>query len=374
MRETAEAIGPGTGARMLQLELLPAGRGDSILLEYGQPASPYRILVDAGPATAYPAVRARLARIPPERRRLDLLVVTHVDADHVEGVVKLLNDADLAVEVGELWFNGYRHLPGELGPSQGEMAGALAEHRSIAWNATFDAKAVKREPGLPLPRVELPGGLSVTVLAPTDRELERLRVEWDRACERAGLTPGSVEDALRLLGQTRRLQPLDSYLDDGSDLERLAATTSDLDRSVPNASSIVLLVEGGDRRVLLAGDSTPDALVPALERVVAERDVSRLRLDAFKLPHHASRANITRELVRLVDADRYLVSTDGSYFGHPDDEAIARVIVDSPRGATLVFNYETDATLRWSNERLVDRYGHRTDYPEPRSAGIAVRL
>jgi beta-lactamase superfamily II metal-dependent hydrolase len=377
MRETPEAA--QLGDQTLQVELLAAGHGDSVLLEYGSPAAPARILVDAGPATAYPAVRERLARVPPERRRLDLLVVTHVDADHVEGVVKLLNDADLAVEVGELWFNGYQHLPdGELGPVQGEMVGALASHRSIAWNTAFGGRAVKREPGRPLPRVELPGGLSITVLAPSDRELERLRREWERACDRAGLTPGSVADALVLLGQTRRLNPLDTYLDTrvdaASDLEALAAATSDLDRSAPNASSIVLLVEYAGRRVLLAGDSTPDALVPALERLAAERDLSRLRLDAFKLPHHASRNNVTRELLRLVDADRSLVSTDGKHFGHPDDEAIARVIVDGPRGGTLVFNYRTDATLRWAEAGLAARYGHRTDYPEPRSAGVAVSL
>jgi beta-lactamase superfamily II metal-dependent hydrolase len=377
MRETPDAA--QLGEQTLQVELLPAGHGDSVLLEYGSPAAPARILVDAGPATAYAAVRARLARIPPERRRLDLLVVTHVDADHVEGVVKLLNDADLAVEVGELWFNGYRHLPdGELGPVQGEMVGALASHRRIAWNTAFGERAVKRETGRPLPRVELPGGLSVTVLAPSDRELERLRREWERACQRAGLTPGSVADALVLLGQTRRLNPLDTYLDTrvdaAGDLEGLAASASDLDRSAPNASSIVLLVEYAGRRVLLAGDSTPDALVPALERLVAERSLSRLRLDAFKLPHHASRNNVTRELLRLVDADRSLVSTDGKHFGHPDDEAIARVIVDGPRGGTLVFNYRTEATLRWAETGLVDRYGHRTDYPEPRSAGVAVSL
>jgi beta-lactamase superfamily II metal-dependent hydrolase len=376
MRETAEATGPGPGARMLQVELLPAGHGDGILVEYGPPASPYRILVDAGPATAYPAVRARLARVPPERRRLDLLVVTHVDADHVEGVVMLLNDADLAVEVGELWFNGYRHLPdGELGPTQGEMAGALASHRGIPWNTAFGDRAVKREPGRPLPCVELPDGLTVTVLAPSDLELRRLRREWERAADRAGLQPGSVADALVLLGQTGRLRPLDSYLGvDRDDLEGLAAATGDTDRSAPNASSIVLLVEYAGRRVLLAGDSTPDALVPALERVVADRRVSRLRLDAFKLPHHASRNNVTRELLRLVDADRHLVSTDGKHFGHPDDEALARVILDGRRGGTLVFNYRTDTTLRWAAERLVDRYGHRTSYPEPRSAGVAVRL
>jgi beta-lactamase superfamily II metal-dependent hydrolase len=359
----------------LAVELLPAGHGDSVLIEYGQLESRRRILIDAGPATAYPALYGRLEQLPPEQRLLDLLVVTHIDADHVEGVVKLLNDADLALDIGEVWFNGYRHLPtDELGPPQGEMVSALVEERDIAWNAAFQCAAVKREVGNPLPRVDLPDGLSLTVLAPTDAELRNLRQVWEEECRRAGLTPGSLRDALALLDRSKRLKPLDTYLEATVNLEALAAARNDPDRSVPNASSIVLLAEYAGRSVLLAGDSTPGALVPALERLLAERGLSRLHVDAFKLPHHGSRSNVTRDLLQLVRADRFLVSSNGKYFGHPDDEAIARLLVDGPRGSTLVFNYRTNATLRWADEALVRRYEHRTEYPEPGSSGATVSL
>ncbi|MEO8937952.1 MAG: hypothetical protein ABI277_15655 [Burkholderiaceae bacterium] len=44
------------------------------------------------------------------------------------------------------------------------------------------------------------------------------------------------------------------------------------------------------------------------------------------LPHHASQNNIDQSVLDAVDCQNYLVSTNGSVFGHPDNEAIARVI------------------------------------------------
>jgi beta-lactamase superfamily II metal-dependent hydrolase len=37
-----------------------------------------------------------------------------------------------------------------------------------------------------------------------------------------------------------------------------------------------------------------------------------LEVDVFKLPHHGSKANVTRELVSRVSAKTYVFSTDGS--------------------------------------------------------------
>jgi beta-lactamase superfamily II metal-dependent hydrolase len=105
-------------AARLSVTLLPAGQGDSVLIEYGDAGDPRRILIDGGPARSYGGISAQFARIQPHLRRLDLLVLTHVDADHIEGVIKLLNDADLAVKIAEVWFNGYQQLPPDeyLGP------------------------------------------------------------------------------------------------------------------------------------------------------------------------------------------------------------------------------------------------------------------
>ena len=359
--------------------MLPAGHGDCILIEYGDP--PRRILVDGGPARCYPAIAARLGRVPRSERRVDLLVITHVDADHVEGAVKLLNDADLAVEIGEVWFNGYRHLPPDdvLGPPQGEMVSALLQERGVPWNARFGGAPVRRPADRPPTRVELPDGMVLTVLAPGDAQLKALRPVWEKECDRAGLTPGSTREALDLLAGTKRLDPLDSYLGDTGpdhlDVTALAAQPqTGRDDSAANASSIVLLAEYAGRSVLLAGDAVPAALTAGLEHLLAERDQPVLDVDAFKLPHHGSRYNVTREVLDLVRARTYLVSTDGRYFGHPDAAALARVVVGGPAGRRVVFNYRSPTTVVWRTATLPA--GRETDfgYPAQGHEGAVVAL
>jgi len=95
---------------MFRIELLPALHGDSIWIEYGEADNPKRILIDGGPLPTYDFLRARLEKVRIEERRFELLVLTHVDADHIESTVKLLNVHELDFEVGDIWFNAWKHL------------------------------------------------------------------------------------------------------------------------------------------------------------------------------------------------------------------------------------------------------------------------
>ena len=79
---------------MLNLEMLPAAHGDCLWIEYGDGKQTRRILIDGGPAHTYPALRARILHLPPDARRFELLVITHIDGDHIEGIVRLLQDAE----------------------------------------------------------------------------------------------------------------------------------------------------------------------------------------------------------------------------------------------------------------------------------------
>lgn len=357
------------------VEALSVRHGDATLVEWSDGPDRHRLLVDGGPVTTYPVLHDRLASLDPDDRHLDVVVLTHVDADHVEGLLKLLNDASLQVTVGDVWFNGYRHLPAdELGGVQGDMFGALLEARGLPWNAHFDGGAVRRPTGGLPPVVALPAGLSVTVLGPTDRELAALRPVWRRECQRAGLVPGSVEDALTALRSRARLNPLDTYLGTTADLSALAATSTAADSSAANATSITLLLERAGRSALLAGDATPDVLRAGLEALLAQRDLPALHVDLFKVPHHGSERNVTVEVVRLVDADTYLISTDGSYHGHPGVVAMARLLHHGTPGGTVVFTHESATTRPWGAEELRRRSGHRAVYPTPGSTGVAVAV
>jgi len=361
---------------VLRIELLPAGHGDSILIEYGAADAPRRILIDGGPATSYSHISERISRLSQEQRNFELLVMTHVDADHIEGILKLLNDRALGMSFGDIWFNGYRHLPtDELGAAQGEMLSAVIETRGLAWNAKFGGGPVEADRAGRLPCVELADGFRLTVLTPGRPELVRLRKVWEREIRRAGLAPGSTREALDLLQHSRRLTPMDSYLGgEQPDLGRLASVASDLDVSPTNASSIGLLAEYAGRRVLFTGDATPQALTAAAGQLLSERGVSRLELDALKVPHHGSQNNVTTAMIRMLPARRYLFSTDGKHFQHPDPAAVARVVTGAPQGAELVFNYRTERTGMWDAPGLRAKYGYATRFPQDGQPGIAVGL
>ena len=75
---------------MYNIHLLPASFGDSILIEYGT-TSPKYILIDGGPYFAVDEVLKDIKRIAPHLTELELLVVTHIDIDHIDGIVAILN-------------------------------------------------------------------------------------------------------------------------------------------------------------------------------------------------------------------------------------------------------------------------------------------
>src|SRR4051812_27532811 len=108
---------------MFQVEMLPAERGDALWLTYGEEPDLHHVLIDGGPQetirTLVPAIEQRVKALPGASDRLELLVISHIDADHIQGIVSLLSDKRRVRLFRDVWFNGYRHL-GLLGGPDGE--------------------------------------------------------------------------------------------------------------------------------------------------------------------------------------------------------------------------------------------------------------
>ncbi|MEW8652291.1 MAG: MBL fold metallo-hydrolase, partial [Candidatus Thiodiazotropha sp.] len=98
------------GSEGLEVELLPAGDGTSLLIQAGDPSSPVRILVDCGRRGAGRLLEERLGQLEPDSSYLDLMVLTHIDDDRIGGALALLENDKLELEIRDIWFNGYRHL------------------------------------------------------------------------------------------------------------------------------------------------------------------------------------------------------------------------------------------------------------------------
>jgi hypothetical protein len=366
---------------MFSIEMLPAGHGDSLWIEYGEDqADPHRILIDGGTGPTYDALRARIDALPAGKRRFELMVVTHIDADHIEGMVRLLQDERLQMEFADAWFNGWRHLPTvDFGPEQGEVLSALLIDKEIPWNKAPGDQAVCRTEGAPLSSFELDGGMKLTVLGPTPTQLANLQVVWKKELEREGLAPGSTRDAMDFLFKSKRLHiaGVEYGLPAPLDVKTLSQPDTDPDTSEPNASSITLLAEYQGKSALLSGDCVAPVLAGGIRQLLTERGQEVLHVDAFKLPHHGSRRNVRQDFLPLVQTPRYLFSSNGAYFNHPDQEAVARVLVqaaDGDNNRELLFNYRTEQNEVWDDPALGEEWKYTPVYPQPGSFGMRVDM
>jgi beta-lactamase superfamily II metal-dependent hydrolase len=346
---------------MLRIEFLPAAHGDCIIVSYGVQKPEHWVLIDGGPSHTYDALRARVLDAGIER--FEVVVVSHIDADHIDGVIRLIQDEKVPVEIGDVWFNGRHHLDEavdrkaragvtQLGGVEGEILGVLLADMHLPWNAAFGGGPiiVDDDPRSALPCVELAGGLKLTIVSPYVRELDRLRKVWDKAVRAAGFEPGDREKALALLHRRTRLQAPPAQL--GGD-----------DSSEANGSSIAFLVEYGDAAVLLSGDAFHSVISRSLDRLRTERATrDGIELDVWKLAHHGSRNNTDAAMLRRARCRNFVVSTNGDRFRHPDREAID--MVASLPDAELWFNYRSATTEPFET---ATRWAGRTHYPDPGS-------
>ena len=353
---------------MFEIEMLPAREGDCLWIRYGDAVAPRHVLIDGGRLGTYRDIKDRLQALPEDQREFELFVITHVDRDHIEGALALLTDPDLKLTFKEVWFNGYDHLvPSELehfGAVQGEKLTTALLVRNALWNTSFDGGPVKVTDNGELPQVDLAGGLTVTLLSPDSEKLAKLKPQWLKECEKAGLQPGIEARRSEIEG----LETLGGI----PDVENLAAKPLKPDTTLPNGSSIAILAEYDGMRVLLGADAHVDRLLSSLQALVGAG--KRLQLDAFKLPHHGSSGNVSKEMLELLDCPRYLISTNGSYFKHPTGEAIARILKFGGAGKTLYFNYASDYTSLWDDYGLKNDYAYHVEYPADGDGTLRVTL
>jgi beta-lactamase superfamily II metal-dependent hydrolase len=329
--------------------MLPAAYGDCLLITYGTRRLRH-VLIDAGTQPTW-ANHLRPHLVREGVRRLELFVLTHIDADHIAGAIPMLEDPNLPLDIGEVWFNGRKQIAGRvLSVNQGERFSALIAERKLPWNEHFDHRAVCVDDSVN--SVKLVGGLKLTVLSPTRPKLDRLARVWKREVDRHFLGGGAA--------MPRRRQFLARTPTASTEVPALAATKFVGDSSVPNGSSIALLAEFGMKSMLLAGDAHAPVLCNAIKAL--RPDGTRLPIDALKVSHHGSRGNTSVGLLDMIACRRYLVSCNGDVHYLPDNEAIGRIIQHGGPDPQLHFNYQCERTRSWDSAQLRKKYRYSTEY------------
>lgn len=337
---------------MIELQLLPARDGDCLLLSYGHSALTHQIMIDGGRALTYPLIKPILHKL----RMLDLLVVTHVDQDHILGVLAMLEDLQRPVQFSDIWFNGYdqlREVEIEVfGARDGERLTTALLAQNLPWNRAFSGQAARCD----RQAVSL-GGATLTMLSPDRDQLAALIPAWEKECGKEGLMPD----------QEAREPPY-GYEQFGTiDVDNLADEKFVADTSKTNLTSIGFLFEYGGTRLVFTGDGD-DARLRSSLQPLADAEGGRLRVDALKVSHHGSKSNLSKETLAILECATYIISTDGSRHQHPNDVAMARILKYGARPKEIAFNYLSRAA-NWTNPEWQATYGYTLRSPKPDQDG-----
>lgn len=358
---------------MFRMTLLPAREGDCIVLEWGSQSRPHRMLVDGGKPGTQKHLGEYSASLPSNARPFSLVVVTHVDDDHIGGMLSYFPHVP---PTAEFWFNGPEQLhdtpetPHQPSGGTAVRVGAIHQGNKLLnllsgfdWNTSFQGGAVAtwQEP------VELDGGLRLTVLSPDQNAMLPLAEQWDAVNAAAGLQPGGV--AVPRVGAAKPFVPPASI----EDIRRLADPNGFAEDDSPaNASSIALLAEYRGKRLLLSGDAHPSVLAKSLATIAREDGhAGPVAIDLAKLPHHGSDANVSPELLDAIDCRRFAISTSGSTFHHPDAACIARLVTHRT-GVELIFNYRSQMASCWDETAWMREFGYTATYPPATHDGWAT--
>ena len=272
------------------------------------------MLIDGGTAATFDANLKREIR---QLEYIDVVVLTHIDSDHIGGLLKYIKSSSFDHEkVGQFWFNSKNLRFVEDGNN-------ISYRQAKTFEELLIANAV------PLEKIKtdiyvgsvpvLPEGIEIELLSPTLEILNKLDEKWSELSD----------EYKRKLATMQIAQVKPSQIPRG-ELLQLAGADDTPEKTILsdifNSSSIAFVVRTFDLDILLLGDSHPLQIMAELGNTYSK--TNKLTVDLVKISHHGSKNNTMNCVLDIVDCDRFIISTNGgnSDHTHPDRETIARII------------------------------------------------
>ena len=328
------------------LDVRRARKGDCLLVHYGTKTEPGLMLIDGGPADVYqPHLKPRLAEIRKARGLaanatlpVDLLMVSHIDDDHIRGVLELTKEMIETQGPKPLRINGVWHNTFD------DIIGNNPDRLRAAVTASFGAASLSGDgeevEGLDPEAAKVLASVSQGFRLRDDSRALKLRInpqfKGKVVIAKKGAKPVDMGKGLKFTvvgpmnDEVLALQAAhDEFLEKHQGKKSEASLAAFTDTSVPNLSSLVVLAEVGKKRILLTGDARGDKVIEGLELagLLKKDDKSTIHVDVFKCPHHGSRRNNDRVSFRRITADHYVFSGNGEH-GNPHRETLEMLLAE----------------------------------------------
>lgn len=338
-----------------------SGCGDCIflILEDGMSGESFHIMIDCGLFTT----EIKTFVIQVLELRLDLLIVTHYDDDHIAGVIKMLLELE-NLKIGKVIFNCFQNYDEneavkiplddrdalakyatnlhytsnqnntKISATQAALLCLLLKSKDIwfqAWNRKIfiegdtinvgnDAKwgqflvlSPSREAWGSLKDYFVKEYVKCVHSKPPEKAFENQDAYWEMLLRIAAKKP-----------QIKERTPISSCMITRPFLQKKAAIEpNEAGLTPPNKASLALVWECNDKKILLGGDAIASQLYGAIRN---HYEGNHIFFEAIKIPHHGSKNNMSNELSLLIDSEHYFL-TGGKKDEGPNYETLAKIIL-----------------------------------------------
>lgn len=256
----------------IEITIARAFRGDCIWIRYGVEHKT-NIIIDSGPSTFKKKFRTLINMIKETGEKVDLLILTHIDDDHIKGFERYLADGNDHTIFDRVMFNSGLVLQDDLHSASNavRLIDYLKESKVNVISPVHEGYE------------HVIGTGQIKLITPTFDAVRNVEnyIETETGCNLH-----SIEDDFRSIDD---LMTSDVYKKDNS---------------ITNKASIGFVLTYDNRNFAFLGDAHCEDIINGL------KEQFEGSLDLIKLSHHGSSHNITRELLEVFEADKYIISTN----------------------------------------------------------------
>lgn len=339
----------------MKITMMKAGYGDCFLIELiKNDGTSYNILVDGGTGNSYDVIEKNKNFILSYLRNnmIHLMVLTHIDDDHIKGIQRLLRSLftkkyqNINQNIIKVIYNSpyatalYLNKPytkpqkediirnGNISARSAKSVEQLLCNMELLSNevVVVDDKNIQEKMNI------YENGIEITFLSPNKEALEDYYKQYEFDInevnkKRNSLSNGNIskskidddyEHNIVELMKNKECKPLTAY----------------------NRASIAFLLEENVTRekVLMLGDSDYDIVEKRIREIGYSKN-NKLKLNYVKLSHHGSIGTLKNSFLEIIDCNKYLISTDGNVYNHPNKKTLARIWSNN-ENSVFYFNYE----------------------------------
>jgi beta-lactamase superfamily II metal-dependent hydrolase len=296
----------------IKFNFFKALAGDSILISTDKT----NILIDGGFGITYEEqVKPKINRL---NNCLDLVVLTHIDEDHICGLIEMIkNDRKNTNKIKKLWFNSIKSIRVRKN-----------KNVSVSYRQADTFDILLQEHNVPVNN-----GIFLT------NSENQKKYPINNEIELQLLSP--YESDLRILEkkEPKNQTPMECLRNKATQV----STTFGNDKRPPNKSSIAFILKYDTKSFLFLADANIEVINRSLDNL-GYSEHNKLDIEFVKLSHHGSLENINEDFLKMISTEKFIILTDGKnkHNNHPSKEIFPLIIKHQAKDEDIefIFNYE----------------------------------